>query len=82
MAKYDPLRHYLASKPGPTLQMPFDEIAKLVDGLPPSAADHRQWWENSDSHVQAQAWMAAGWEIDSVDVVSRTVRFRRTVTPS
>jgi hypothetical protein len=39
--------------------MTFEEIARLVGGLPPSASVHPAWWSNSRSHVEAAAELAA-----------------------
>lgn len=54
--KYEPLRRYLASA-GHPVSLTFDEIGRLVGGLPPSAYRHRAWWSNSSSHVEAHAWL-------------------------
>ncbi len=75
MSRYNNLRDHLRIRRGQTLSMAFDEIAELVDGLPPSAFEHREWWANDGTHVQAQAWMAAGWAVDSVDLPGRQVQF-------
>lgn len=76
MAKYDPLRDHLVHVLGDQHGMTFYEIADLVGGLPPSAFQYREWWDNS-SHVQADAWRAAGWHVDSVSLTSRRVTFAR-----
>jgi hypothetical protein len=55
----------------------FDELDALVGGLPASASRHRAWWSNTPSHTQAVASMDAGWQVDSVDLDARTVRFTR-----
>jgi len=59
----------------------FAEIEQIIDArLPPSAHNHREWWSNhAGSHVQARAWLEAGWEVENVDQEARTVRFRRKV---
>jgi len=59
----------------------FGEIEQIIgDKLPPSAHNHREWWSNhAGSHVQARAWLEAGWEVESVDQEVQTVRFRRKV---
>lgn len=53
--------------------MPFEEVDGLVGGLPVSATEHRAWviervprWEAR--HVQAQAWLNAGREVEHVGV--------------
>jgi predicted ATPase len=83
MAKYDPLHALLRRSGQQALELGFDDIAGMVDGgLPPSAYDptRRSWWSNtSDSHhVQAAAWLTAGYEVAGVDYDRRRVQFRRT----
>jgi predicted ATPase len=82
MAKYDPLRTLLRRSGQQVLELDFDDIAAMVDGgLPSSAYDpaRRMWWSNtSDSHhVQAAAWLTAGYEVAAVDYDRRRVLFRR-----
>jgi len=82
-SKYAPLQMRLTnvshSESYETLS--FGEIEQIIgDKLPPSAHNHREWWSNhAGSHVQARAWLEAGWEVESVDQEARTVRFRRKV---
>ncbi|WP_248960627.1 DUF7662 domain-containing protein, partial [Sphaerisporangium perillae] len=80
MAKYEPLQNYLAARPEQMsrVTMSFDEVEALVGSLPPSARDHRAWWAN-DSKVQAQAWRAAGWHVESVDQRAGRVVFTRSI---
>ena len=76
MAKYDPLRIFLAIQRGPIITLDFDEIAEMVGGLPPSAYQYSAWWANDDPHVQAASWGDAGWIAHEVDLNRRRVRFR------
>jgi hypothetical protein len=78
VAKYDSLRDYLAGQPAHVreVRMTFDEVEVVVGALPRSALGYRAWWAN-DSKVQAQAWRAAGWRVDSVNQVARWVVFHR-----
>lgn len=79
MAKYDALRRHLLARSGDLHVMEFDDIAGLVGGLPPSASRYLEWWSNHDGrHVQAHAWLAAGWRVDHVDLRQRRVKFRKT----
>jgi hypothetical protein len=82
MGKYEALRSQLAVR-GEVVQMTFQEVADIVGGLPPSAFMHSAWWSNEvgGSHVQAHAWMGAGFRVDDVDLLKQRVRFRRS-TPS
>ena len=79
MAKYDPLGEHLSRLTMDATTMTFEEISRLVGLLPKSAYDHREWWGNEahGSHVQARAWMNAGFRVDSVHQQRETVTFRR-----
>jgi hypothetical protein len=56
--------------------MTFEQIARLVGGLPPSAYRHREWWANSrGSHVEAAAWLDLRREVVAVDLQHRVVTF-------
>jgi uncharacterized protein DUF6884 len=74
MGKYDPLRDYLAGRSGDEVRMTFSDVECLVGRLPASARDYRAWWAN-DSKVEAQAWRAAGWHVQSVNLAGETVVF-------
>ena len=74
MSKYDPLRDYLASLDQSSVTMSFGRVAELVGPLPSSARRHRAWWAN-DSKVEARAWRAAGWHVESVDQRNERVVF-------
>jgi hypothetical protein len=78
MSKYDVLRAHLArlGRDHDEARMSFAEIEKIVGPLPPSAREYRPWWGNS-SHPQAQAWQAAGWIVDSVNLTAELVVFVR-----
>ena len=74
--KYTPLTRALAeaaARGQQVVDLDFQDIAKLVGALPPSA-DVRQWWANN-SQVQALAWRAAGFHVDNVSLDHRRVRF-------
>lgn len=81
--KYSPLRRYLARRP-PSIKcatLTFAEIEKIIeDKLPSSALQHRHWWSNADSSIQARSWLYAGWEVQAVNVNDKTVVFRRIRT--
>ena len=80
MSKYDPLREHLERSGRDSVSMSFEEIADLVGGLPPSAYRHQAWWANEREgrHVQARAWMGAGWQVSEVNLSGRTVTFERS----
>jgi hypothetical protein len=78
MSKYDGLTSFLKK---PTLTMSFREIELHIapEMLPASARTHRPWWGNEQdaSSRQCRAWLDAGWEVDSVDLKSERVVFRK-----
>ena len=76
MAKYDPLRDHLATRTGDSVSLTFAEVEELVGSLPASARSSRQWWAN-DSKVQAKAWRAAGWHVDTANLTSERTVFAR-----
>lgn len=80
-AKYVPLARYLLNA-GPSkrnVTMGFSEIEKLIGAtLPNSARRHRAWWGNdTSSHVQASAWLSAGWRVVVLDFPKESVTFER-----
>ncbi|MCO8271808.1 hypothetical protein M1L60_14515 [Actinoplanes sp. TRM 88003] len=79
--KYEPLTKALRSAQGrgqDIVEFDFDDVGRLVGGLPQSA-DLRQWWANG-SQSQALAWRAAGFHVDHVWLLRRRVRFARGET--
>jgi hypothetical protein len=79
VAKYAALKRVLSARDGHTVEMSFDEIDEIVGKLPRSARVHQAWWANErgGSHVQAHAWLDAGWRVESVDLKLEKVRFVR-----
>ena len=76
MGKYDGLRDYLRRQNAPSLKLSLNDIDNIVQ-LPQSAFTRPAWWANEDlSHVQSNAWYAAGYDA-AVDVNKRTVIFTR-----
>jgi hypothetical protein len=57
----------------------FGEIEKSIGAkLPSSARGYPAWWGNDHSqHVQASAWLAAGWHTRGVDLSRESVVFVR-----
>ena len=83
-SKYRPLYEHLSGLPPAKrrLVMTFGEIERLLSAkLPPSAHNYREWWANESSpdtsHVQARAWMAAGWLVSEVRRIEGRVVFVR-----
>jgi hypothetical protein len=82
-AKYDPLGEWLLNQreEGESrVRVTFADVeAILGQPLPPSAREHRSWWANdSTSHRQSMTWLAAGWQVQDVDLAGEEVEFRRT----
>jgi hypothetical protein len=80
MAKYDPLHDYLASRTEPLLKLSFAEIERILGApLPASAWEHQAWWANetAGSHVEARAWLDAGYRTQGLDLNAETIEFVR-----
>lgn len=78
IAKYNPLRDYLASYRATQLQLTFERIEHLIGcQLETGAYTFKSWWENDRNHPQAFAWLEAGWQVHDVDLPLRQVIFRR-----
>jgi transcriptional regulator with XRE-family HTH domain len=75
-AKYAPLLDYLRNRDDSQVTMRYDEISRLVGGLPKSASLHRAWWGNHEGNSQAQGWMPANY-LAEPDMSRRTVVFRK-----
>lgn len=76
--KYGPLFDFLRAADDVEVTVDFQAIEEILgEPLPSSAANHRAWWANDLSHTQGNAWLSAGWKVDSVDLLSKRVIFRR-----
>ena len=78
MSKYDPLRRNLQARSRGDAELTFEEIENILGfELPPSAREHNAWWANErGTHVQARAWMDAGWHVRHVRRSEEKVYFR------
>jgi hypothetical protein len=58
-------------------EVSFDQIDKMIGGLPPSAYLYSAWWANEPvgQHVRARAWMESGRRVAGVDLRTKRVRF-------
>jgi len=82
MAKHSALGEYLRRLPASEnkAELPFGRVEQLIgDDLPPSARTWEPWWANDKTHVQAQAWMGAGWRMTSLSISDERVTFERQV---
>lgn len=79
-SKYYPLFDYLQRCDQPEVLLTLSQIETLIEGkLPASAWQKKAWWSNrdSDSALQAGAWISAGYHADSVDLNQKTITFRK-----
>ena len=81
-SKYDALAAHLRRQAGPAYTMSFAAIERLIGTpLPASSRRHSAWWRDRSAdttHSQARfGWLAAGWEVESVDPVRGSVTFRK-----
>lgn len=81
--KYATLREFLSAQRAPRLKMTFAEVAAAANvKLPASAFRYPQWWENDpEHHVQAKAWLDAGYKTERLDLGAQRVEFVRTAAP-
>jgi len=80
--KYSPLYRFLARKArySELATLTFSQVEGIIgDNLPFSALRNRNWWHNSRSSAQGQAWLNVGWRVQDVNMTERTVTFRRVV---
>lgn len=82
MSKYRNLARFFEAQPSDFLRMTFDEVEKEAGfKLPASARLHQAWWANDRArHVQARAWLAAGFESEQVDMKAQMLVFKRVKT--
>lgn len=79
--KYSGLRLLLDAATDDFITLSFAEIeAAIGSDLPASARRYPAWWSNSGSHVQAGAWMDAGWRTTNLVLAQQRVSFTRLVS--
>jgi len=68
--RYDNLKLLLQSIDQDKISMKFADVEEVIGRkLPKSAYIRRQWWANNDNrHVQAKAWLDAGWHVKDVSL--------------
>lgn len=79
MSKYAALNRFFQTQTGSLLRMTFEEVERETGfSLPASARLHQAWWANDRArHVQAKAWLDAGYESEQVDMKGQTLVFKR-----
>ncbi len=82
MSKYRNLARFFEAQPSDFLRMTFDEVEREAGfKLPASARLHQAWWANDRAHhVQAKAWLDAGFESEQVDMKAQMLVFKRAKT--
>jgi hypothetical protein len=77
--KYEPLARFLRTEAFETRSLSFNEVEAILGApLPPSARCRPEWWSNNPTgHVNAQAWLGAGYKTEGLDLAGETVVFRR-----
>jgi hypothetical protein len=77
--KYNLLKAHLAAQSADRISMSFAQVAIAARvKLPASAFRYAQWWENDPvHHVQAKAWIEAGYVTEQVDLAGQKLVFAR-----
>jgi uncharacterized Zn finger protein (UPF0148 family) len=82
IARYNPLRDFLATYRATQIQLAFEQIESMIGSkLETAAYTLKSWWENDRSHPQAMAWLEAGWEVADAILEQRRVILRRLEQP-
>jgi hypothetical protein len=85
MNNYQRLTQYLEQYPTDKKRLSFGEIEQIIgEELAPGAYQNLEWWDETTTvtSAQANAWLAAGWHIDDVDLAERWVKLRRIQRPA
>ncbi len=81
MRAYAPLHTWLVGQPGNIHNIPatFAQIEGILGfTLPATARQKSQWWENNPArHVQATAWLDAGFFTRDVNIPNEMLTFSR-----
>lgn len=81
MGAYAPLHVWLVAQPANVINIPttFVQIEGILGfALPATARQKSQWWENNATrHVQALAWLNAGFSTRDVNITNETLTFSR-----
>lgn len=77
--KYGKLRAFLVASGAERIALSFEDVARVAEvTLPASAYRRAQWWQNDAvHHVQAQAWLGAGYRTEAVNLAKGSVEFVR-----
>jgi hypothetical protein len=76
--KYESLRTYLEHKSSDEVPMTFSEIEKVIGSKLPASQQYPAWWSNNPSNNRmTEAWLAAGYKTERVDIAGRKLVFKR-----
>jgi len=80
-SKYHALFDYLHNNKQEEIKISLSKLEKLIDAkLPLSAHTTKAWWSNRKSGgLQSQAWLAAGYRVIAVDLLSKEVTFGKDI---
>jgi len=78
-SKYYSLYTTLKEQPLDEYSLTLSEIESILGvPLPASARNRRAWWSNrSRGAVQADAWMDAGYHVETIDLDNERITFRK-----
>ncbi|MCS7364613.1 MAG: hypothetical protein NDF54_04160 [archaeon GB-1867-035] len=77
-SKYDRLKKFLSSLDCDVVELSFDEVSSIINGLPRVAFEQRKWWDNDERNIQARnGWLAAGFRVVGVNLKNRLVVFSK-----
>lgn len=80
-SKYGPIKEYLWRRGKFTriVTLKFSRLEGIINNnLPFAALRDENWWNNSESTPQGNAWISAGWKVQNVDLKERTITFKKT----
>ena len=78
LSKYQPLKLFLSNQLSDDITLEYGELEDILGvQLPPAAHKHAAWWSNDPLHVQAVAWLEAGWRMHKSSRRHQWVRFIR-----
>lgn len=75
MSKYERLEEYLQSSSKDCISKTFSELEQILGfALPKSAYLYEAWWANG-GHSYASAWLNAGYRVERLNIIDKTVCF-------
>jgi len=80
VSKYAGLGRYLEFRGAFTnmVKLGFARVDGIIgDNLPIEAFRNEKWWKNKPTHVNARAWLQAGWEVHEVNLKEGYVIFKK-----